>query len=256
MLIVGQDPYPTPGHAGRPVVLGRPRRAARAAQPANIYRELSTDLGLPAPPHRRPVAVGRPGRAAAQPGAHRAARAPRPATAARAGRPSPAGAIAALVERGGPLVAILWGRDAQTLGPAPRRRRRASRSRTPRRCRRTRRLLRVAAVQPRQRPAARAGRRPRSTGASRDHLARPAARAGPGAATSRSATPSPRACATRTPPAPDRFVGWADRLAAHLAVAERPQRLRLRQPRGARAAARRHRRAGSSTPRWRWGPTW
>ena len=27
-------------------------------------------------------------------------------------------AIAALVERGGPLVAILWGRDAQTLKPA------------------------------------------------------------------------------------------------------------------------------------------
>jgi uracil-DNA glycosylase len=27
-------------------------------------------------------------------------------------------AIAALVERGGPLVAVLWGRDAQTLTPA------------------------------------------------------------------------------------------------------------------------------------------
>ena len=33
VLVVGQDPYPTPGHAGRPVVLGRPGRAAAAEEP-------------------------------------------------------------------------------------------------------------------------------------------------------------------------------------------------------------------------------
>ena len=44
-------------------------------------------------------------------------RASPPHTAARAGRRSPTQAIRALVARGVPLVAILWGRDAQNLAP-------------------------------------------------------------------------------------------------------------------------------------------
>ena len=51
VLIVGQDPYPTPGH---PVGLSFSvapdvRPVPRSLQ--NIYKELGTDLGLPAPPH-------------------------------------------------------------------------------------------------------------------------------------------------------------------------------------------------------------
>ena len=46
VLIVGQDPYPTPGHADRPVVLRRPRTSGRSrAACSNIYRELRSDLG-------------------------------------------------------------------------------------------------------------------------------------------------------------------------------------------------------------------
>ena len=117
VLIVGQDPYPTPGH---PVGLSFSvapdvRPVPRSLQ--NIYKELGTDLGLPAPPHGdlspwadqgvlllNRVLTVRPGAAASHRGK---------GWEAVTGR-----AIAALVERGGPLVAILWGRDAQTLGPA------------------------------------------------------------------------------------------------------------------------------------------
>ena len=49
VLIVGQDPYPTPGH---PVGLSFSVAADVAPIPrslANIYQELGTDLGLPRP---------------------------------------------------------------------------------------------------------------------------------------------------------------------------------------------------------------
>ena len=47
VLIVGQDPYPTPGHAvGLSFAVdGRTRPIPRSL--ANIYRELDADLGLP-----------------------------------------------------------------------------------------------------------------------------------------------------------------------------------------------------------------
>ena len=50
MLIVGQDPYPTPGHS-----IGLAFAVERALRPlprslANIYRELHDDLGSPCPP--------------------------------------------------------------------------------------------------------------------------------------------------------------------------------------------------------------
>src|ERR1700749_2714863 len=49
VLIVGQDPYPTPGHA-----MGLSFSVAPAVHPIprslqNIYRELGADLGIPAP---------------------------------------------------------------------------------------------------------------------------------------------------------------------------------------------------------------
>jgi uracil-DNA glycosylase len=51
VLIVGQDPYPTPGHA-----TGLAFAVARGVRPlprslANILTELATDLGLPRPAH-------------------------------------------------------------------------------------------------------------------------------------------------------------------------------------------------------------
>jgi uracil-DNA glycosylase len=116
VLIVGQDPYPTPGH---PVGLSfsvEPdvRPVPRSLQ--NIYRELHDDLGLPVPNNGdltpwakhgvlllNRVLTVRPGAA----GSHRGI----------GWEAVTELAIRALVARGTPLVAILWGKDAGTLRP-------------------------------------------------------------------------------------------------------------------------------------------
>src|SRR5690606_12981911 len=116
VLIVGQDPYPTPGH---PVGLSFSvapdvRPIPRSLQ--NIYREYTADLGYPTPsngdlsPWSRQgvlllnrVLTVTPGR----PASHRGKGWERVTDQA----------IRALVARGTPLVAILWGRDAQSLRP-------------------------------------------------------------------------------------------------------------------------------------------
>jgi len=114
VLITGQDPYPTPGHpiglsfAVAPDVRPLPRSLQ------NIYAELQTDLGVAPAPHGdltawadqgvlllNRVLTVRPG----NPGSHRG----------KGWERVTEQAIRALVERGGPLVAILWGRDAQNL---------------------------------------------------------------------------------------------------------------------------------------------
>ncbi len=113
VLIVGQDPYPTPGHA-----VGLSFSVAPHVRPLprslnNIYREYSADLGLPTPAtgdltpwfHNGVLLLNRvltvqPGR----PGSHRG----------RGWEEVTAAAIAGLAARGTPLVGILWGRDAQT----------------------------------------------------------------------------------------------------------------------------------------------
>src|SRR3954452_7769653 len=116
VLIVGQDPYPTPGHPiGLSFAVERDvRPLPRSLQ--NIYRELRTDLGLTPPEHgdltawtrhgvlllNRCLTVG-PG----SPASHRG----------KGWEAVTEQAIRALVARGTPLVAILWGRDAQTLRP-------------------------------------------------------------------------------------------------------------------------------------------
>ncbi len=116
VLIVGQDPYPTPGHA-----IGLAFAVDRSVRPlprslANIYRELRTDLGLVPPPHgdltgwtesgvlllNRVLTVA-PGQSAAHKG--------------KGWEQVTQRAIEALVARRQPLVAILWGKDAQTLIP-------------------------------------------------------------------------------------------------------------------------------------------
>lgn len=114
VLIVGQDPYPTPGHP-----IGLSFAVARDVRPLpgslrNIYQELSTDLGLAPAQHGdlsawadrgvmllNRVLTVRPGDS----GSHRG----------RGWEQVTDCAISALVRRDGPTAAILWGRDAQTL---------------------------------------------------------------------------------------------------------------------------------------------
>ncbi|MGH8962068.1 MAG: uracil-DNA glycosylase [Jatrophihabitantaceae bacterium] len=116
VLIVGQDPYPTPGHPiGLSFAVERDvRPIPRSLQ--NIYRELRSDLGVATPDHGdltawsqhgvlllNRVLTVRPGVSAAHRG--------------KGWEAVTDQAIRALVARDTPLVAILWGKDAQTLKP-------------------------------------------------------------------------------------------------------------------------------------------
>ncbi|AGW42159.1 uracil-DNA glycosylase [Leifsonia xyli subsp. cynodontis DSM 46306] len=116
VLIVGQDPYPTPGHP-----IGLSFAVERQVYPLprslqNIYQELRDDLGLASPPHGdlsawsgngvmllNRVLTVRPG----APASHRG----------KGWEPITEHAIRCLVARGRPFVSILWGRDASTLKP-------------------------------------------------------------------------------------------------------------------------------------------
>lgn len=116
VLITGQDPYPTPGHA-----MGLAFSTAPDVRPvprslSNIFAELSNDLGITAAdngdltPWARQgvlllnrVLTVRPG----APASHRG----------KGWEAVTEQAIRALVARPGPLVAVLWGRDAQGLKP-------------------------------------------------------------------------------------------------------------------------------------------
>jgi uracil-DNA glycosylase len=119
VLVVGQDPYPTPGH---PIGLCFAVDAAVRPLPkslVNIYRELAEDAGVVPPQHGdltawtdqgvmllNRVLTVRPG----TPASHRG----------QGWEHVTACAIQALVRRaeaGSPIAAILWGRDAQTLAP-------------------------------------------------------------------------------------------------------------------------------------------
>lgn len=115
VLIVGQDPYPTPGHAvGLSFSVAPDVRPPRSL--VNIFREYSEDLGHPRPSSgdlspwaeqgvlllNRALTV-RPGK----PGSHRG----------NGWEEVTAQAIRALAAREEPLVAVLWGRDARDLRP-------------------------------------------------------------------------------------------------------------------------------------------
>lgn len=116
VLIVGQDPYPTPGHA-----VGLSFSVAPEVRPvprslANIFDEYGADLGYP-----------RPSNGDLTPWAQRGVMLLNRVLTVRPNNPaSHRGkgweavtecAIRALVARSQPLVAILWGRDASTLKP-------------------------------------------------------------------------------------------------------------------------------------------
>lgn len=116
VLIVGQDPYPTPGHAvGLSFSVGAEVRPLPKSL-ANIFTEYVDDLDLP-----------RPGNGDLSPWAAHGVMLLNRVLTVRPGAPAShrgkgweqvtEAAIRALAARGGPLVAILWGRDAQNLGP-------------------------------------------------------------------------------------------------------------------------------------------
>ena len=116
VLVVGQDPYPTPGHpiglsfAVDPAVRPVPRSLA------NVYRELADDLGVTPPPHgdlrawsdqgvlllNRVLTVQ-----AGEAGSHRG----------KGWESVTDQAVRALVARGTPLVAVLWGAQAGSVRP-------------------------------------------------------------------------------------------------------------------------------------------
>lgn len=116
VVIVGQDPYPTIGHAVGLSFAVDPATRPIPRSLANIYRELASDTGAATPASGdlsgwaeqgvlllNRVLTVRAGEAAS----HRGLGWELVTDAA----------IRALVARGGPLVAILWGKDALRLKP-------------------------------------------------------------------------------------------------------------------------------------------
>ena len=116
VLLVGQDPYPTPGHP-----VGLSFSVAPEVRPVpkslvNIFKELVDDVGCPPPSNgdlspwfeqgvmllNRVLTVA-PGASASHRG--------------RGWEAVTEQAIVALARRGGPTAAVLWGRDAQSLKP-------------------------------------------------------------------------------------------------------------------------------------------
>ncbi|MGP0028846.1 MAG: uracil-DNA glycosylase [Streptosporangiaceae bacterium] len=116
VLIVGQDPYPTPGHAIGLSFSVAPSVKRLPPSLVNIFTEYTADLGLPEPSNGdltpwsgrgvlllNRVLTVQP----RKPGSHRG----------KGWEKVTDQAIRALAARGGPLVAILWGKDAQSLAP-------------------------------------------------------------------------------------------------------------------------------------------
>lgn len=116
VLISGQDPYPTPGHP-----MGLSFSVAPDVRPLpgsllNIFKELHDDLGIPPSEHGDLTAWSSQGVLLL----NRVLTVRAGVSASHRGKgweQVTEQAIRALVARGGPLVAVLWGRDAQTLKP-------------------------------------------------------------------------------------------------------------------------------------------
>ncbi|GAA1334933.1 uracil-DNA glycosylase [Catellatospora bangladeshensis] len=116
VLIVGQDPYPTPGHAVGLSFSVSPETRPIPKSLVNIYKEYVEDLGHPTPANgdltpwteqgvlllNRALTV-QPGKSNSHQG--------------KGWEPVTEQAIKALAAREEPLVAILWGRNARNLKP-------------------------------------------------------------------------------------------------------------------------------------------
>ncbi|RII09329.1 Uracil-DNA glycosylase [Streptomyces sp. YIM 130001] len=116
VLVVGQDPYPTPGMAIGLSFAVAPEVRSLPGSLENIFRELNADLGHPRPSNGDLTPWTRQGvlllnraltTAPRRPGAHRG----------KGWEEVTEQAIRALAARGKPLVSILWGRDARNLRP-------------------------------------------------------------------------------------------------------------------------------------------
>ena len=116
VLIVGQDPYPTPGHAVGLSFSVAPDVAPLPRSLENIFTEYSADLGLPKPANGDLTSWAQRGVmllnrvltvAPGSPASHRG----------KGWEAVTECAIRALAGRDQPLVALLWGRDAATLRP-------------------------------------------------------------------------------------------------------------------------------------------
>ncbi|EFC85387.1 uracil-DNA glycosylase [Parafrankia sp. EUN1f] len=116
VLIVGQDPYPTPGMAIGYSFAVAPEVRRLPGSLQNIFQELSADLDLPRPANGDLTPWTSQGvlllnraltTAPRQPGSHRG----------KGWEQVTEQAIRALAGRGKPLVAILWGQDARSLRP-------------------------------------------------------------------------------------------------------------------------------------------
>lgn len=117
VLIVGQDPYPTPGHP-----VGLSFSVAPDVRPlppslVNIFKELVDDVGVPVPSSGDLTAWADAGvlllnrSLTVSPGLANSHR-------GKGWEPVTERAITVLAARGGPLAAVLWGRDAQSLKTA------------------------------------------------------------------------------------------------------------------------------------------
>jgi uracil-DNA glycosylase len=116
VLLVGQDPYPTPGHAVGLAFSVAPHVTPLPRSLRNVFAELADDLGVPLPSTgdltpwtradvlllNRVLTV-----TAGAPGSHRG----------RGWERVTDQAVTALAARGRPLVAVLWGKDAQAVRP-------------------------------------------------------------------------------------------------------------------------------------------
>ncbi len=122
VLVLGQDPYPTPGHAVGLSFSVAPEVRPLPGSLRNIFIELGNDVGAAGPTcgdltpwaDRGVLLLNRvlsvePGQAASHRG--------------KGWERVTERAIEALAERGGPMAAVLWGRDARSvvpmLGPVP-----------------------------------------------------------------------------------------------------------------------------------------
>ncbi|MEV8442744.1 uracil-DNA glycosylase [Actinosynnema sp. NPDC051121] len=116
VLIVGQDPYPTPGHAVGLSFSVSPETRPIPKSLVNIYTEYMSDLGHPKPSNGDLTPWTEQGvlllnRAlTVQPGKSNSHR-------NKGWEPVTEQAIKALAERDAPLVAILWGSQARALKP-------------------------------------------------------------------------------------------------------------------------------------------
>lgn len=114
VIIVGQDPYPTPDHpTGLAFAVNRNVRPLPRSL-KNMYRELQDDLGISPPEHGDLTGWSKSGVMllnrvltvrSGQPASHHN----------KGWEKFTEHAIKMLVQRGGPLVAILWGNQARNL---------------------------------------------------------------------------------------------------------------------------------------------